>query len=107
MPFPPSDLRGRHPSGEFRAAVGGALLAVMLVLFVVIRLDQAGGSRGSPVTAVSARTLPPYWVVRSGQTLALIAHRTGLSIAEVEDLNPSADPVHLMVGAHIALRPPS
>ncbi len=107
MRFSSRDLPGRHPSGEFRAVIGGALVALMLVLFVAIRLDPAGGSGGRRVTAVSVRTLPAYWVVRPGQTLALIARRTGLSIAELEDLNPQTDPARLMVGGQIALRRPS
>lgn len=104
MPFHPSALRDSRLTGELRAALGGALVAVMLLLFVAIRLDSGGGSRGSPVTAVSARTLPAFWVVNAGQTLVLIAHRTGLSLAEIEGLNPQADPGHLTVGERITLR---
>jgi LysM repeat protein len=84
--------------------LGGALVAIMLVLFVVIRLDSGGSPPGSSVSAVSLRTLPAYWVVRPGETFALIARRTGLSIAEIEVLNPRTDPGHLIVGGRIILR---
>jgi LysM repeat protein len=77
----------------------------MLMMFVVIRLDPSGSTAGR-VTAVSAKTIPSVWVVRAGQTYELIAERTGLSVAQLEYLNPHTDPGTLDVGAAIRLRAP-
>jgi len=106
MPFSVRELRGRRATGEVRAAAGGTLVALMLLLFVAIRLDPAGGSRESRVTAVGVRTLPAYWVVQAGDTFGLIARRTGLSVVEIEALNPHADAGSLAVGERIVLRRP-
>jgi len=106
MPFPSPEPGAWRLSGEVRAALGGALVAAMLVVIVATRIDSAGGTRGTPVTAVGLRTLPAYWVVHPGDTFALIARRTGLSVPAIEGLNPDADPGALDVGQHVALRRP-
>jgi LysM repeat protein len=93
----------RIPS-EFRAALAGVIVALMFILFIVIRLDPAGGSGGPDLTAVSAKSIPTFWVVRSGQTMAQIAAQTGLSVTALEDLNPYVDPGTLQVGEQLRLR---
>lgn len=95
---------GLRLTSEARAAVGGILVGLMLLLFVVIRLDPSGGSTSSGLTAVSVKTIPSVWVVRAGQTYGLIAERTGLSVEELEQLNPETDPGALTVGEQIRLR---
>jgi hypothetical protein len=101
----PGDFRGIHLTSEARAAVAGILVALMFLTFIVIRLDPSGSSAAGGLTAVSARTLHAYWVIAPGQTFSSIAEQTGVSVAEIEDLNPYVDPAALVVGSRIRLRP--
>lgn len=90
-------------STETRAAISGILVALMLMLLVVIRLDPAASSSNPQLTSVSAKTLPTFWVVKPGQTFAVIAAQTGLSLTALENLNPYVDPGTLQVGEQIRL----
>jgi LysM repeat protein len=104
QPHPRLEFFGRRLSNEVRAGLGGLLIGLMFLLFFIIRLDPSGGSTGADLTAVSSKSLPPFWVVRSGQTLGLIAQQTGLSPVALQDLNPYVNPGTLQVGEEIRLR---
>jgi hypothetical protein len=99
------EFRGFHLTNEGRAAVAGVLVALMFLMFVAIRLDPSGASSQPALTAVSAKTLPTFWTVHTGQTFSLIAEQTGLTVEQIEDLNPYTDPGTLSVGQQIRLRP--
>jgi hypothetical protein len=99
------DYRGLKLSTEARAALAGALVALMFLTFLVIRLDPSGSSDADGLTAVSAKTVQAVWIVHSGQSFGLISERTGVSVAEIEDLNPYTDPNALQVGERIRLSP--
>lgn len=99
------DYRGLRLTAEARAALAGVLVALMFVTFLVIRLDPAGSSPGSELTAVSAKAIPAVWVVQAGQTYGEISERTGVSVTRIEDLNPYVDPGGLQVGERITLKP--
>jgi LysM repeat protein len=49
------------------------------------------------------RKIPPYWTVHPGDTLTTIAHKTGLTIAQLEARNPRTDPQALYVGERLLL----
>jgi hypothetical protein len=53
---------------------------------------------------VRHRTSPKFYVVRSGDSLSVIAERTGLSIVTLQGLNPSLNPNSLQVGQRLRLR---
>lgn len=95
-----------------------ALLAVLLALALVIH--ASGGSSSSTAPASSGASTsshrssktrrpasPPRktYVVRSGDSLSIIASRTGISTARLTALNPKLDPQSLQVGERIKLRP--
>jgi LysM repeat protein len=102
---PPREFHGFRLTAEARAVVSGILVAVMFLMFVAIRLDPSGGAGTHQLTAVSAKTIPEFWVVHTGESYASIAARTGLSVARIEDLNPYVYPDSLEVGQRIRLRP--
>ena len=52
---------------------------------------------------VVARRVPPYWIVRPGDTLAQIADKTGLSVEQLQTFNPQADPSTLLAGQRLNL----
>jgi LysM repeat protein len=84
-----------------------AVLAILVAAIVAVALNVVGGSTPSSGGAASARAaarrVPPYWIVRSGNTFTQIAHRTGLTIAQLEAFNPRADPSSLVPGQRLNL----
>jgi len=50
------------------------------------------------------KNTPATYVVESGDTLSSIAHKTGVSVAEIEQLNPTTDPLSLVEGETLKLR---
>ena len=75
------------------------------------RRDAGGGGTSTgedeEQTATAARTTTSpqrrTYTVRPGDTLALIAERTGVSVEELQELNPRLDPNNLTVGTKIKL----
>ncbi|MGI8803363.1 MAG: LysM peptidoglycan-binding domain-containing protein [Solirubrobacteraceae bacterium] len=90
------------------------LLAVTLSIVVVGVLIASAvlnaTSGGPPVDLASpaamaqaTRTLPPYWVVRPGDTFNSIAAANRLSVAQLQQLNPTQDPTALVPGQSLRL----
>lgn len=94
-------------------------LAVFIVILVVVVLSAGGGSSSGGVSGHSgrpaARTSPRVkhrrggtrrtYVVRSGDSLARIAAKTGVPIKRIEQLNRGIDARTLHPGEKIKLRP--
>jgi hypothetical protein len=59
--------------------------------------DAGGDGRGS-------RKAPKSYVVQNGDTLTSIAHRMGVSVARIQELNPGVDPQILVSGEKLKLR---
>lgn len=89
---------------EARAALSGILVAGLLLMVVAIRLAGSGGSAAAGLAPVSTRMPRTFWVVQPGQTFGLLSRRTGLSVAQIEELNPNVDPGTLHAGQLIRLR---
>ena len=75
-----------------------------IVLVVSNPPQTIGNHDKSTKVHKKTRKLPPYWTVRSGDTLANISAKTGLSVSQIETYNPSADPQILMPGERLLLR---
>ena len=69
--------------------------------------QEARGETGTGPSATSARTATDRerttYTVRPGDTLALISERTGVSVEDLQQLNPRVDPNNLTVGQKIRL----
>jgi LysM repeat protein len=79
-----------------------------VVAAVVLVVRSSTGAVVKPLsphraTTAAVRRLPPYWIVRPGDTLTQIADRTGLTLSELEAFNPSADPGALVPGQRLNL----
>jgi len=87
-----------------------ALVAAFLILVVVVAtsLDGDSGGRGAASEATTKRAppreAPASYVVQNGDTLTSIAHRTGVSVARIQQLNPGIDPQILVSGEKLKLR---
>ena len=75
--------------------------------------DSNGGERASETTqtterARSKRRRPAArkatYTVRTGDTLGLIAEKTGLTVEKLQEINPELDPQALVAGQKIKLR---
>jgi len=56
-------------------------------------------------TTTTPQSTPRVYVVKPGDILSTIAERTGVSVAEILELNPDIDPQALVNGQRIKLRP--
>lgn len=87
--------------------VPGGLVVLLVAMIVVIVTSLGGSDPGASKASeadAAARTLPPYWRVKRGQTYAQIAQKTGLSIEQLERFNPTLDANTLLPGSRIKLR---
>ena len=102
-------------------ALLAALAAVGYVVSSATREDDQGSSSsksrdsgdGKTSTGAKTSTSPATtpasaqkktYTVQSGDTLGTIAEETGVSVAELQELNPELDPQSLTVGDSIRLR---
>jgi nucleoid-associated protein YgaU len=89
------------------ALLGGALVVAIVV---VASLGGGGGTHASGGAGAPAqhrqasRHVPKTYVVQSGDTLTSIAHRTGVPVARIRELNPGLDPQILISGERLKLR---
>jgi peptidoglycan lytic transglycosylase D len=56
-------------------------------------------------SAPTAKTSARHYVVKRGDALAVISQKTGISVERLMALNPSLDPLALVPGQRIRLRP--
>jgi len=99
-----------------------ALFAVVFLIVVIASLsggdDQSATSSERPAAASERRDTrerdrttqpeqrgnPRFYVVKPGDNLASIAQRTGVSLEELQTLNPELDPQGLVSGQRVRLR---
>ena len=86
-----------------------ALAAVAATATVVVANGTGGGAAKKPpttssLTAHRARPLHHTYRVRAGDSLSAIAARTGVTVGQLEQLNPTLDPSALRPGQRIRLR---
>jgi LysM repeat protein len=62
------------------------------------------GERSETGARTTTTSEPRSYTVKSGDTLGMIAEQTGVSITELQELNPGLDPQSLTVGERIRLR---
>ncbi|HEX5761912.1 MAG TPA: LysM domain-containing protein [Solirubrobacterales bacterium] len=98
-----------------RVIASAALICGFIVVVVVVASSLGGdgsdGSGGRPAAAKNAKgeghksdEPPKSYVVQNGDTLTSIAHRTGVSVARIQELNPGVDPQILVSGEKLKLR---
>lgn len=84
-----------------------AALVILLAAIVVVTVTSIGrsgkrpGAGPSPPAAV--HNVPPYWIVRPGDTYAQISQQTGLTITQLEAFNPQINPQALQPGQRLNL----
>jgi LysM repeat protein len=92
-----------------------AVLVAATAVYLVVQTGLRGESSGTPTTTATtaankttaSKKRPATYVVRSGDTLSLISHRTGISLEHLQEYNPSIDPNSLRTGQTLKLRKPT
>lgn len=83
------------------------LLGVAAAIFLIVHsppgfLRNTGAETKAPAQAAHRR-LPPYWTVRPGDSFAVIAGKTGLTMDQLQAYNPNVDPLALTPGQRLNL----
>jgi LysM repeat protein len=89
-----------------------AAVAVAVVLIVSSFKDESNdktGKRGGKAHHAKQhkalhKTKAKTYTIESGDTLTSIAHNTGLTVQEIQALNPEIDPQILIAGEELKLR---
>jgi LysM repeat protein len=89
-------------------ALAGAVVVVVVAISSSLgdsdsSTDSRGGNGGQSHQSGPKTTAKTY-VVKSGDTLVSIAHRTGVPVAHILALNPDVDPQILIAGQTLQLR---
>ena len=90
-------------------ALAAALLAVVILVPVALNDDSSDGAKkgaNNPTKEQPShhRTKAKTYEVQTGDTLISIAHQTGVSVAEIQALNPEVDPQILIAGETLKLQ---
>lgn len=91
-----------------------ALIATVVAVVMIVSAGLKDDSSSSKKTGANhaakhekkkkPRTKAKTYEVQSGDTLSSIAHKTGITVAELQALNPEVDPQILTVGEVLKLR---
>lgn len=99
----------RNPA---RLAAPLALVAAAIGVVIVVQASRSGSTSTATTTRTVAtqpvrrvRAGPRVYVVRPGDTLTVIAQRTGVSLETIQRLNPAVDPQALQTGQRLKLTP--
>jgi LysM repeat protein len=104
----------KRSSAPARVLAVTALVIAFVVAIVAISASLGGddsndsgtSKRGGKAAAhkTQPKQVPATYEVKSGDTLIAIAHRMGISVAQIEELNPEVDPQILVAGEQLKLR---
>lgn len=103
----------KRTSASARVLAVTALVLAFIVAIVAISGALGGSDSNSPGNGKHGskqahkthhKHVPATYEVQSGDTLISIAHRTGVPVRTIEELNPEVDPQILVAGEELKLR---
>jgi LysM repeat protein len=103
----------KRTSASARVLAVTALVLAFIVAIIAISgalggSDSNSSGNGRHGSKQAHRThhkhVPATYEVQSGDTLISIAHRTGVPVRTIEELNPEVDPQILVAGEQLKLR---
>lgn len=99
------------PRSPARFLAPGALLAVLVAVFLVVSGGMNGDSGSTPAAGTTTEASAPAkkstrktYKIRSNDNLSSIAERYGLTVDRLTELNPKIDPQALRAGQRLRLR---
>lgn len=94
-------------SSPLRFLAPGALLAVLVAVFLVVQ-SGTGEDAVKPVAGATTEQAPAKgrktYTVRAGDNLSQIAQRYNLTVDQLQELNPDVDPQAIRAGQRLRLR---
>lgn len=111
-PYPPAHVSRRRPSRWL------APLAIVVIAGATYAIVDAGRAHDGGVSTATAPASKPHttttapskkqvkatYIVRNGDTLSSISLSTGVSVEQLQRLNPKLDVQALQPGQHLKLR---
>lgn len=102
----------KRTSASARVLAVTALVVAFVVAVVAISGALGGGDsngsggakHGKQAQKTHHEHVPATYEIESGDTLISIAHRTGVPVRTIEELNPEVDPQILVAGEQLKLR---
>ena len=103
----------KRTSAAARVLAVTALVAAFVIAIVAIggalggsdSSDSGSGKHGAKQAhKTHPKAVPATYEIESGDTLISIAHRTGVPVRTIEELNPEIDPQILIAGERLKLR---
>jgi LysM repeat protein len=103
----------KRTSASARVLAVTALVIALIVAIVAIsgalggsNSDGSGSGKhgGKHAHKTHHKHVPASYEIESGDTLISIAHRTGVPVRTIEELNPEVDPQILVAGEQLKLR---
>jgi LysM repeat protein len=103
----------KRTSASARVLAVTALVIAFIVAIVAISgalggsgSDGSGSGKhgGKHAHKAHHKHVPASYEIESGDTLISIAHRTGVPVRTIEELNPEVDPQILVAGEKLKLR---
>jgi LysM repeat protein len=89
-------------------ALAGAVVVVIVVILSSLgdsdSATKSGQGNNQSSQKADRKTKAKTYVVKSGDTLVSIAHRTGVPVVHILALNPEVDPQILIAGQTLKLR---
>jgi LysM repeat protein len=106
-----------HPRSQARLLAPIALVVVGILFIAIVLSPGSGGGGGKEESASppthkkkhakgrsKSKAPRSTYTVKTGDTLATIADKTGVDIGKLQELNPQLDPQALVSGQKIKLR---
>jgi len=87
-----------------RYVAPAAFLAAVTVAVVLVRAGLESGGTSATTAATTTVLVKRYYRVHAGDTFAVIAHKTGVSVTTIERLNPGVKVTSLHIGERIRIQ---
>jgi LysM repeat protein len=100
-----SVLQFRSPRRTGGAArfVAPVALAVLVAAIAIVVVTSPSSRAHARAGYANLHSVPPYWTVRPGDTLAQISAQTGVTLEQIEAYNPYVNPYALSPGQRLQL----
>jgi LysM repeat protein len=91
---------------HYAAPAAFLLAATIAVVLIRAGFESGGNGTASPATLAptTGQSAPRYWTVHAGDTYAVIAKATGVSVVVIRRLNPGVSSTSLFIGQRIRIR---
>ncbi|MGI8945840.1 MAG: LysM peptidoglycan-binding domain-containing protein [Thermoleophilaceae bacterium] len=91
---------------SYRLMFGYTVLAIVAIAFLSLAIAAIKLlSQDTPSSEPTPTTDRASYVIKKGDALSGISAKTGLTVERLEELNPSLDPLGLVPGTRIKLKP--